>query len=97
MQGRSLVPLIDGGQPADWRTQFFYEEHTFPRLIPPSERMRTERWAYIRWVNEKPVREELYDVQADPLEAHNLAQDPQFAEQLAQLQAEWAMYAKSLR
>lgn len=97
MQGCSLVPLINGGHPADWRTQFFYEEHTFPKLIPPSEGVRTERWAYIRWLDEKPVREELYDLQADPLEGHNLAQDPQYAEEMAQLRAEWAAYAKSLQ
>ncbi len=97
MQGRSLVPLIDDRPPAGWRTEFFYEEHTFPKLIPPSEGVRTERWAYIRWVNEQPPVEELYDLQADPLEAHNLAANPDDASTLARLRARWASYREELK
>ena len=46
MQGRSLTPLLrEAKAPADWRTEFFYEHHTNPKIIPPSEGVRTERWA----------------------------------------------------
>jgi len=48
MQGRSLVPLLIGRRPTDWRTDFFYEHHYGPDIIPPSEGIRAERWAYLR-------------------------------------------------
>jgi arylsulfatase A-like enzyme len=80
MQGRSLVQLLKGEPPADWRTDFFYE-HLFERAnIPKSEGVRTERFAYVRWFEQKPVVEELYDHVADFDEAKNLINDPKFAE-----------------
>ena len=97
MQGCSLIPLINNEYPADWRREFFYEEHFFPKRIPPSEGVRTGRWSYIRWVNEKPPLEELFDLRADPLEAHNLANSPAYAPKLAQLRTQWAKYRKELK
>src|SRR5205085_9107561 len=79
-QGRSLVPLLRGQQPADWRTDFFYE-HLFERKnIPKSEGVRTERFAYVRWFEQKPLVEELYDHQADFDQTKNLINDPKYAE-----------------
>lgn len=56
VQGRSLLPLLDGG-PAGWR-QDFYCEHLFEHpLIPKSEGLRTTRWKYIKYV-ELPASDE---------------------------------------
>ncbi|HZM05186.1 MAG TPA: sulfatase [Candidatus Saccharimonadales bacterium] len=97
MQGRSLLPLAANQHPADWRKEFFYEHHFAPDIIPPSEGVRTERWAYIRWTDEKPLIEELYDLKADGLEGHNLAADPAYAETLAELRARWEKYRLELK
>jgi len=97
MQGRSLLPVVAGKVPADWRKEFFYEHDFSPPQIPPSEGVRTERWAYIRWVNEKPPIEELFDLQADPLEGHNLAADPEHASTLTKLRTRADAYAKDLK
>lgn len=97
MQGRSLIPLLDNRHPADWRTEFFYEEHYSPKRIPPSEGVRTERWSYIRWVGEQPPLEELFDLKTDPLEAHNLAGNPAYARTLRRLRAQWHTYTQTLR
>jgi len=97
MQGRSLLPLVANQHPADWRAEFFYEHHTFPNIIPPSEGVRTERYAYIRWLNEQPLIEELFDLKTDKLEGHNLAGDPQCANTLAQLRARWEKYCEELK
>lgn len=97
MQGRSLLSLLENRRPADWRTRFFYEHHFGPEILPPSEGVRTERWAYIRWLEEKPPLEELYDLKADPLEGHNLAADPDQAETLAMLRTQWAKYREELK
>jgi arylsulfatase A-like enzyme len=80
VQGRSLVPLLKGERVTDWRTDFFYE-HLFERKnIPKSEGVRTERFAYVRWFEQKPVVEELYDHVADFDEVKNLIADPKFAD-----------------
>ena len=97
MQGRSLVPLLHGETPADWRKEFFYEHHTKPDRIPRVEGIRTEGLKYIRWIDEKPPLEELYDLAADPLEEHNLAADPKQAANLAELRGKWERAQKDLK
>ncbi|TNF39422.1 MAG: DUF4976 domain-containing protein, partial [Cytophagales bacterium] len=53
-------------------------------IIAPSEAIRTERWKYFRYINE-PEWEELYDLNVDPLEQSNLANNPAFQTDLAKL------------
>ena len=84
VQGRSLVPLLaESGQP--WRDAFFCE-HLFDRAdIPKSEGIRTTEWKYIRYFEQDPVHEELYDLSADPHESTNLAPHPTHAERLQEM------------
>ena len=83
-QGKSLVPLLRGKE-VEWRKAFFCE-HRFDRAdIPKSEGVRTQRWKYIRYYEQQPVYEELYDLREDPHESFNLAEDPQFSDQLTRL------------
>jgi arylsulfatase A-like enzyme len=89
MQGRSLVTMLNGRAQLDWRTSFFYEHHYGPKIIPPSEGVRTTRWSYVRWIAPNPVTEELYDVQADPLEKDNLAADPKYAGVMTEMREAW--------
>ena len=97
MQGRSLVPLLRGEHPANWRTEFFYEHHTLPEKLPASEGVRTERWKYLRWMDARPALEELYDLQADPGEEHDLVREPAHADTLATLRARWQSLREALR
>ncbi|WP_020574037.1 sulfatase-like hydrolase/transferase [Actinopolymorpha alba] len=74
-QGRSLLPLIAGEEPADWPTEVVAEfhGHHFPY---PQRMIRTERYKLI--VN--PADEnELYDLQADPHELQNRYDHPELA------------------
>lgn len=84
MQGRSLRPWTKG-TPIEWRRDFFYEHHTLPKILPPSEGVRTERYKYLRWIQPDETIEELYDLQTDPLETKNLAQQPNYQPLLQQL------------
>jgi arylsulfatase A-like enzyme len=97
MQGTSLERLLTAKAPADWRTEFFYEHHYGPKIIPPSEGVRTEQWSYIHWMPPNPEVEELYDVREDPLEAKNRAADPAAAKVLEELRAKWQKYGESLK
>jgi N-acetylglucosamine-6-sulfatase len=82
IQGRSLVPLL-GGPPRDWRqsvlVEFYTNEQPFPHLLDLDYRaVRTSRYKYIHWVK-FPDQDELYDLQRDSLERHNVAGDPAMA------------------
>ncbi len=91
MQGQSLLPLIRGEDPP-WRTEFFYEHLFRHQRIPRNEAVRTERYKYIRFLDVDPPYEELYDLSADPSEAHNLAGRPKHAETLGRMRAKWAAW-----
>jgi arylsulfatase A-like enzyme len=96
MQGRSLRPLVQG-ENVTWRREWFYEHHTLPKMIPPSEGVRTDRWKYLRWVGEDPAVEELYDLKAEPAEEHNLAADPQHRPMLDGLRNRWSRLRDELK
>ncbi|MCX8037655.1 MAG: sulfatase [Candidatus Sumerlaeia bacterium] len=85
MQGRSLRPLI-AGEKADWRRQFLYEyfrEESYP-TIPTMVGIRTERYTYVRYPEIQDL-DEMYDLEQDPLQMRNLAQEPKQAETLGRL------------
>lgn len=91
-QGKSLLPLVRG-ESIDWRRDFLYE-HTFrvPEAarervgyIPASIGVRTERFKYLRYFEQDPVYEQLFDLQADPHEEHNLVDSEAHQEVLERL------------
>ena len=82
IQGRSLLPLL-GGTPSGWRqsvlVEFYTNEQPFPHLMDMDYRaVRTAQYKYIHWIK-FPDQDELYDLQADSLERHNVARLPAMA------------------
>jgi iduronate 2-sulfatase len=55
--------------------------------------VRTDRWRYIEWTAGQQGAQ-LYDMERDPAETTNLAQDPQHAATVAELKARLAAYRK---
>jgi N-acetylglucosamine-6-sulfatase len=78
MQGRSLLPIF-AGTPGDWRQSFlveYYSDTVFPRINKMGySAVRTGRHKYIAY-RELQGMDELYDLQADPYEEHNLIGTP---------------------
>jgi arylsulfatase A-like enzyme len=75
-RGRSLLPLVEGRQPSDWRTDFFCEHLMNNASIPKWEGVRAQRYVYARYFQQKPVYEFLHDLKADPDQLKNFASVP---------------------
>ncbi|MCH2103679.1 MAG: sulfatase-like hydrolase/transferase [Planctomycetes bacterium] len=74
-EGRSLIPLLRG-QSEGWRTDFLYEHRFAHEQIPQSEGVRGERFVYVRYYEEEPAYEQLFDLERDPMQLKNLALSP---------------------
>ena len=73
MQGLSLVPLLQGKQPDDWRKSIYYHYYEYPsvHMVPRHYGIRTERYKLIHFYqfgNEW----ELFDLESDPDELINI-------------------------
>jgi arylsulfatase A-like enzyme len=88
MQGKSLVPFFRGADPPVWRKDWFYEYFEYPDFehVPPQHGIRTERYKLIHYYL-KPEAFELYDLQEDPGERHNLYGDSKYDEFVRQLRS----------
>ncbi len=78
-QGRSLVPLVQGKSSADWRKDFFCEHLMNHPDIPKWEGVHSQRYVYARYFEQQPPFEFLHDLEADPDQLSNLADEPQYA------------------
>lgn len=90
VQGRSLVPLLEGRSPRR-RDSFLIEyssDTVFPRVVAMGyDAVRGERYKYIRYRELKGM-DELYDLRSDPYEMTNLIDDARSARTQARMKAE---------
>jgi hypothetical protein len=103
MQGRSLVPLLHGESPADWRTSFYYRYYHDPghhnTAAHYGVRTATHKLIYF-W---KKEAYEMFDLTKDPTEQHNLLYDgdeakkPEVAAKFAELKTELARLQKEYK
>jgi arylsulfatase A-like enzyme len=85
MQGRDIAPLYLSEEKPEWRREFFYEHSTInnPTFIPASEALVRKDYKYFYWPEHK--LEQLFDLNADPQEEHDLLKDPAQAERLVEM------------
>ncbi|WP_434800425.1 sulfatase family protein [Bacteroides fragilis] len=97
IQGVSLLPLLKGEQPKDWRKALYYHFYEYPaeHMVKRHYGVRTERYKLIHFYNDINWWE-LYDMQADPTEMHNLYGQKEYEpvvkelkEQMLQLQEQY--------
>lgn len=92
--GRSILPLLQDGPPADWREHLFYEyDFRDVHYSKPETALglglddaslcvvQDENWKYVHFSGLPPL---LFDLQRDPQQFDNLANDPAHAAVVAE-------------
>ncbi len=91
MSGRSLVPVLFG-QDVPPRKAFlieYFSDTVFPRIRKMGyQAVRTDRWKHIHYTDLPAGMDELYDLQIDRYEMHNVIGDPANAAVVKELSAE---------
>lgn len=75
VQGQSFVPLIQGNEPKDWREDglyYHYYEYPGAHSVRRHEGVRTAQYKLMHFYGHDIDRWELYDLQSDQHEMHNL-------------------------
>ena len=86
LHGRSLVPLLRGEAPADWRKSIYYHYYDPGHGVTKHYGVRTDRFTL---VNFYPVKEwELYDLEKDPQQLRSVYAEPAYAATVQELTAE---------
>lgn len=90
MQGRSLLPLLQGTMPPDWRTAFYYHYYEYPadHHVRPHYGVITERYTLAHFYTPDVNYWELFDRDKDPGEMRSVFGDPAYASTQAKLMDE---------
>lgn len=81
MQGRSMVPILKGETPDDWRDAFYYHyyEHPSEHNVMRHYGITTDKYKLIHFYYDIDDWE-LYDLEKDPHEMQNVYNDPAYAD-----------------
>jgi arylsulfatase A-like enzyme len=80
--GQSLVRVLSGDPPTDWRSMFLVEHGDGARRYPPFCSARTDHSVFIRYATGE---EEYYDYDDDPYELVNGIDDPTYRSEIQSL------------
>lgn len=99
MQGRSLVSVLKGETPADWRKSFYYHYYEFPQPhhVRPHYGVVTDRYKLVHFYAPDVDYWELYDREKDPQEMRNFHGDPAYAGTVGELKAEVLRLRRELK
>jgi len=88
IQGQSIVPLLKGQRPHDWRDSLYYHYYEFPgaHSVRRHYGVRTERYKLIHFYRKQEW--ELFDLATDPDEMRNEYGNPNYGETLSMLKGE---------
>ena len=94
MQGESIVPLLKGKKPKDWRESLYYHYYEFPgaHSVRRHYGVRTETHKLIHFYNLDGW--ELYDLEKDPNELNSVYGKPEYAALTKELKDELARLRK---
>ncbi len=88
MQGKSLVPLLKGESPDDWRRSIYYHYYEYPsvHMVPRQYGVRNHRYKLIRFYQFDEW--EFYDLENDPDELTNQYNNPEYANPISDMKLE---------
>lgn len=90
MQGLSLVPLLKGENPSDWRKSIYYHYYEYPsvHMVPRHNGIRTNRFKLMHFYQFDEW--EFYDLRSDPDEYNNLYGNPDYKNMINRMKRELA-------
>jgi arylsulfatase A-like enzyme len=90
MQGKSLVAILKGQVPEDWRTAFYYQyfEYPVPHHVRPHYGVVTARYKLVHFDIPDLDEWELFDREKDPRELRSVYSDPAYVTVMADLKRE---------
>ncbi|MGP1993257.1 sulfatase family protein [Zobellia laminariae] len=93
MQGKSVVPLLKGKAPKNWRKSMYYHYYEYPgaHAVRRHEGVANKRYKLIRFYGEDvPNGEEweFYDLEKDPSEMNNIYNSSTMAKQISEMKKE---------
>ena len=90
MDGESLVPILKGKTPKDWRKTHYYHYYEYPgwHLVRRHYAVVDGRYKLIHFYEDDVDEWELIDLVADPLEQTNFYGDPNYKDVQAKLKKE---------
>jgi arylsulfatase A-like enzyme len=91
MQGHSLLPILRGENPSDWRKSFYYHYYEGVDQVHNVHKHEGVTNGQAKLIHFYPVDEwEMYDLRSDPNEMVNIYGRPEYAELKRELEAELA-------
>lgn len=90
MQGRSIVPILKGQTPADWRKSFYYHYYEYPAVhsVRKHYGVTDGRYKLIHYYEPDVDEWELFDLQEDPQEMRSVYTEPGYAPIVERMKAE---------
>ncbi len=99
MQGRSLVPILEGQTPSDWRKSFYYHFCEFPGVhaVRRHYGVVTDRYKLVRFYEADVDYWELFDLHTDPRELTSVYGRPNYGPMQHHLEEELARLRRELK
>jgi arylsulfatase A-like enzyme len=99
IQGRSLVPILKGETPSDWRKSFYYHYYEYPGVhsVRRHYGVVTERYKLVHFYEPDVDYWELFDLKTDPRELRSVYGNTDYAAVQAELLRELARLRKELK
>jgi len=98
MQGRSLLPLLTGSTPADWRKSFYYHYYEFPgpHNVQRHYGVVNDRYKLVHFYEPDMDYWELFDLWNDPYELKSVYGQADYSKAQKELEGELARLRKDL-
>lgn len=89
VQGESFKPVLYGKKPKNWEQAMYYHYYEFPfwHHVQPHYGIRTQKYTLAHFYYNIDVWE-LYDLEKDPKQMHNIISDPQYTNVIGELKSQ---------